>query len=134
MVAVKPYGAATCLPALIGAWRHVGGGILQFPVWEHPYKFDVICRPDLIPEGTPVVNNLQLGRVLTGEIALKTPIQSMMVWNTNPITQAPETDKIIRGLARENLFFGGSRTLYVGHRRLCGHCLASGLWGRRWRT
>ena len=96
--------AATCLPALIGAWRHVGGGILQFPVWEHPYKFDVICRPDLIPEGTPVVNNLQLGRVLTGEIALKTPIQSMMVWNTNPITQAPETDKIIRGLARENLF------------------------------
>lgn len=96
--------AATCLPALIGAWRQVGGGILQFPVWEHPYKFDVICRPDLIPEGTPVVNNLQLGRVLTGEIALKTPIQSMMVWNTNPITQAPETDKIIRGLARENLF------------------------------
>ena len=96
--------AATCLPALIGAWRDVGGGILQFPVWEHPYKFDVICRPDLIPEGTPVVNNLQLGRVLTGEIALETPIQSMMVWNTNPITQAPETDKIIRGLAREDLF------------------------------
>lgn len=96
--------AVTCLPALIGAWRHVGGGALQFPVWEHPYKFDVICRPDWIPEGTPVVNNLQLGRVLTGEIALETPIQSMMVWNTNPLTQAPETDKIARGLAREDLF------------------------------
>ncbi|MEX0615706.1 MAG: molybdopterin-dependent oxidoreductase, partial [Methylophaga sp.] len=46
--------AITCLPALTGAWRHVGGGALQFPVWEHPYKFDVICRPDLIPEGTQV--------------------------------------------------------------------------------
>jgi anaerobic selenocysteine-containing dehydrogenase len=96
--------AVTSLPALIGAWRHVGGGILQFPVWEHPYKFDVMCRPDLIPEGTPVVNNLQLGRILTGEIKLDTPIKSMMCWNTNPVTQAPETDKIIEGLKREDLF------------------------------
>ena len=96
--------AVACLPALIGAWRHVGGGALQFPVWEHPYKFDVICRPDLIPAGTPVVNNLQLGRVLTGEIKLDVPIKSMMCWNTNPVTQAPETDKIIEGLKREDLF------------------------------
>jgi anaerobic selenocysteine-containing dehydrogenase len=96
--------AVTCLPALTGAWRHVGGGILQFPVWEHPYKFDVICRPDLIPEGTQVANILQLGRVLTGEIKLKTPIKSLMVWNTNPVTQSPETDKIVKGLQREDLF------------------------------
>ncbi len=96
--------AVTCLPALIGAWRHVGGGALQFPVWEHPYKFDVISRPDLIPEGTPVVNILQLGRVLTEEIKLDVPIKSLMVWNTNPVTQSPETDKIIAGLKREDLF------------------------------
>lgn len=96
--------AVSCLPALIGAWRHVGGGALQFSVWEHPYKFDVISRPDLIPEGTPVVNNLQLGRILTGEIKLDTPIKSMMCWNTNPVTQAPETDKIIEGLQREDFF------------------------------
>jgi anaerobic selenocysteine-containing dehydrogenase len=96
--------AVSCLPALIGAWRHVGGGALQFPVWEHPYKFDVICRPDLIPEGTQVVNNLQFGRALLGELNLKTPIKSVMVWNTNPLTQAPETDKIAKGLEREDLF------------------------------
>ena len=96
--------AVTCLPALIGAWRHVGGGALQFPVWEHPYRFDVISRPDLIPEGTPVVNILQLGRALVGELNLETPIKSLMVWNTNPVTQSPETDKIIAGLMREDLF------------------------------
>ena len=39
----------TCIPALTGAWKYVGD-ITQFPVWEHPYKFDVICRPDLIPK------------------------------------------------------------------------------------
>jgi anaerobic selenocysteine-containing dehydrogenase len=77
---------------------------LQFPVWEHPYRFDVICRPDLIPEGTPVVNILKLGRALTGETKLETPIRSMMVWNTNPVTQSPETDKVVEGLKREDLF------------------------------
>jgi len=96
--------AVTCIPALTGAWRQVGGGITQFPVWEHPYKFDVICRPDLIPGGTRVVNNLQIGRALTGEIPLDPPIMSMMCWNSNPVTQAPETDKIVAGLKREDLF------------------------------
>ena len=89
---------------MTGAWRHVGGGILQFPVWEHPYKFDVICRPDLIPKGTQVVNNLQLGRVLTGEKKLNVPIKSMMCWNTNPVTQSTETNKILQGLQRKDLF------------------------------
>ncbi|KKN19728.1 hypothetical protein LCGC14_0942870 [marine sediment metagenome] len=96
--------AITCLPAITGAWRHVGGGALQFPVWEHPYKFDVISRPDLIPEGTPVVNAIQLGRALTGELGLETPIKSMMCWNANPVTQAAETDKIVKGLQRDDLF------------------------------
>jgi anaerobic selenocysteine-containing dehydrogenase len=96
--------AVSCLPALIGAWRHVGGGVLQMPIWEHPYDFMTMCRPDLIPEGTPVVNILQLGRALTGETKLEIPLKSIMVWNTNPVTQSPETDKIVKGLEREDLF------------------------------
>jgi len=96
--------AVTCLPALTGAWRHVGGGATQFPVWEHPYKFDVICRPDLIPEGTRVINAIQIGRALNGEMKLDTPIKSMMCWNANPVTQAAETNKIVEGLMREDLF------------------------------
>ena len=96
--------AISCLPALVGAWRHVGGGALQFPVWEHPYKFDVICRPDLIPEGTRVINAIQIGRALTNEMNLDIPIKSMMCWNANPVTQAAETDKIVAGLMREDLF------------------------------
>lgn len=96
--------AVSCLPALTGAWQYVGGGALQFPVWEHPYKFDVICRPDLIPEGTRVINALQLGRVLTNEPPAGSPIKSLMCWNANPVTQAPETDKIVQGLLNEDLF------------------------------
>jgi anaerobic selenocysteine-containing dehydrogenase len=96
--------AVTCLPAMTGAWRHVGGGATQFPVWEHPYKFDVISRPDLIPEGTRVINAIQIGRALNGEMDLDVPIKSMMCWNANPVTQAAETDKIVEGLMREDLF------------------------------
>ncbi|MEQ8230835.1 MAG: molybdopterin oxidoreductase family protein [Gammaproteobacteria bacterium] len=96
--------AVCCLPALTGAWRHVGGGILAMPVWEHPYRFDVICKPEWIPPGTRAVNNLQLGRLLTGEIPLDPPIMSMMCWNSNPVTQAPEGDKTVAGLARDDLF------------------------------
>ena len=96
--------AVLSLPAITGQWREVGGGVLQMPVWEHPYKFDVICRPDWIPAGTRAVNNLQLGRLLTGEIPLDPPIRSMMCWNSNPVTQAPEGDKIVDGLMRDDLF------------------------------
>ena len=97
--------AVTCIPALTGAWKYVGGGITQFPVWEHPYKFDVICRPDWIPKGTRVINALQIGRALLGEnIDKNLPIKSMMCWNANPVTQAPETEKIIKGLQRDDLF------------------------------
>ena len=96
--------AVTCIPALTGAWKFVGGGITQFPVWEHPYKFDVICRPDLVPENTRVINALQIGRALNNEIHDEIPIKSFMCWNANPVTQAPETEKIVSGLLRDDIF------------------------------
>jgi anaerobic selenocysteine-containing dehydrogenase len=96
--------AITCLPALTGAWRHVGGGTVEMPIWEFPTRFDKICRPDFIPEGTRVVNELDLGKALTGELALDPPIQSLFVYNSNPASQAPEQAKVLAGLAREDLF------------------------------
>lgn len=96
--------AVCCIPALTGAWRHVGGGLMQMPLWEFPLKFDVICRPDFIPAGTRVINNLKLGQALTGEMPLDPPLKSLMVWNANPVSQTPESNKIVQGLKREDLF------------------------------
>lgn len=95
--------AVCCLPSLTGAWREVGGGIFLFPFWEHPYRFDKICRPDWIPEGTQVINNLKIGNVLTGR-STKSPLYSLMCWNSNPVTQAPDSQKVIEGLMRDDLF------------------------------
>lgn len=96
--------ALTCLPALVGAWRDVGGGILQLPIWAFPVKWDVLMRPDWIKPGTRVLNQWKLGAALTGELALDPPIRSLFVYNANPATVAPEQEKILAGLAREDLF------------------------------
>ncbi len=96
--------AITCLPALVGAWRHVGGGTVEMPIWEFPFKFDFMCRPDWIPPGTRVVNELDLGAALTGAMALDPPIKSLFVYNSNPVSQAPAAGRIVEGLKREDLF------------------------------
>src|SRR4029079_8032607 len=56
--------AVCAIPALTGSWRHVGGGLLQMPLWEFPVDGPRVSRPDFIRPGTRVVNNLQLGRAL----------------------------------------------------------------------
>jgi len=96
--------ALTCLPALVGAWRDVGGGILQLPIWAFPVKWDALMRPEWIKPGTRVLNQWKLGAALTGELKLDPPIQSLVVYNANPMVVAPEQEKIIQGLAREDLF------------------------------
>lgn len=96
--------AITCLPALVGAWRHVGGGTVEMPIWDFPFKFDRICRPDWIKPGTRVVNELDLGAALTGELKLDPPIMSLFVYNSNPVSQAPAQSKIVKGLLRDDLF------------------------------
>ncbi len=96
--------AVCCIPALTGAWRHVGGGLMQMPLWEFPLRFDRICRPDFIPAGTRVVNNLRLGQALNGDMKLDPPIKSLMVYNANPVSQTPESNKIVEGLKRDDLF------------------------------
>ena len=94
--------AMSCIPALVGSWRHCGGGILHMPIWAFPMKWDDLSRPDWIREGTPVINQWRLGPALAGELDHK--VNSLFVYNSNPVVVAPEQDKMLQGLAREDLF------------------------------
>jgi anaerobic selenocysteine-containing dehydrogenase len=96
--------AVCALPALVGSWRHVGGGLLQMPLWDFPVDWMKVSRGDWIKPGTRAINNLRLGAALTGEMKLDPPIKSLFVFCTNPVSQAPETNKIVKGLKREDLF------------------------------
>ena len=103
-----------CLPALVGAWRHVGGGLLQLPLWAHPVNWPAFVHPEYRTPGTRVVNQFLLGQALTGEggasgatgddAALDPPVTALVVYNSNPMVVAPEQEKIAAGLAREDLF------------------------------
>src|ERR1700744_859278 len=93
-----------CLPALTGAWRNVGGGLLQLPLWAFPVNWPALLHPELATPGTRVVNQYLLGRALTGELNLDPPITALMVYNSNPVVGCPEQDKMIAGLSREGLF------------------------------
>jgi anaerobic selenocysteine-containing dehydrogenase len=96
--------AITCLPALVGAWRHVGGGAVEMPIYEFPMSVAHVSRPDWIRPGTRVINELDLGAALTGKIPLDPPIKSVFVYNSNPVSQAPDAGELVRGLQREDLF------------------------------
>ncbi|MEE2983434.1 MAG: molybdopterin-dependent oxidoreductase [Pseudomonadota bacterium] len=95
--------AIDCLPALVGAWRHDGGGLLQMPVFV-PLQQEKLSRPDWINPATRVLNLAQIGELLTGGIPLDPPIQSLFVFNANPVLQAPDSNKIVEGLKRNDLF------------------------------
>jgi len=96
--------ALSCLPGLVGSWRHVGGGILHMPIWAFPVKWEDLMRPDWIRPGTPVINQWRLGAALTGKDRLETPIKSLVVYNANPVVVAPDQAETIAGLSREDLF------------------------------
>ena len=51
------------LPALVGAWRKPGGGILQLPLWAFPINWGNLMRPEWVKPGTPVLNQWLLGQV-----------------------------------------------------------------------
>jgi anaerobic selenocysteine-containing dehydrogenase len=96
--------AIACLPALVGAWRQVGGGLLQLPLWAFPVNWGALMHPELATPGTRVVNQFQLGQALSGGMQLDPPINALMVYNSNPLVVCPDQDELVAGLSRDDLF------------------------------
>lgn len=96
--------AICALPALVGAWRHVGGGLFQNAGRAFPINRQGLARPDLIAPGTRVVNLLSLGKALTGELPLDPPVKALFVYNSNPVSGSAEQEKVVSGLLRDDLF------------------------------
>jgi len=93
-----------CLPAVVGAWRDAGGGVLLSSSGTFPVNADALERPDLVRPGTRTLNMSQLGRILLNDPPLEPRVQALFVYNSNPGAVAPEQEAVRRGLAREDLF------------------------------
>jgi anaerobic selenocysteine-containing dehydrogenase len=96
----ESYRAISCLPALTGAWRDRGGGLchMTFQLFD---ELDWSCGVGIAASGTRSVNMVQLGRALT---ELEPPIHALINYNSNPAVTAPDPNRVLQGLARDDLF------------------------------
>jgi len=93
----------TCLPALIGSWRDPSGGLLMSTSGGFGFNMQALQRPDLLGERRPrSVNMIELGAALT--TLNDPPIKALFVYNADPVASAPDTNVVLAGLAREDLF------------------------------
>lgn len=94
-----------CLPALVGAWRHRGGGLLymtddpQFAAMNS----NAVSMFQLEDESIRSINFVQLGQGLT-DPAMAPPIRALIVYNSNPAATVPNQRLVLEGLRRDDLF------------------------------
>jgi anaerobic selenocysteine-containing dehydrogenase len=99
--------AIAALPALVGSWREVGGGLqlstsqafrLNRPALEMP---DLQFKSNLGREAR-IVNMAELGKALTQ--LDDPPVKAMVVYNSNPAAIAPNQNLVLKGMRRDDLF------------------------------
>jgi len=98
--------AASCLPAVSGAWRVEGGGALYGNKHIYPLNTRLIRGED-IPCNTRIMDQSRIGEVLCGnptDLQGGPPVSAILVQNTNPAVVAPDTNRVLAGLQREDLF------------------------------
>ncbi|MBM4761896.1 molybdopterin oxidoreductase family protein [Bacillus sp. B15-48] len=92
----------SCLPALTGQWLNKGGGAIKGNKGYLSHNTKNLQRPDLLKnQNTRIINMNQLGQAL---LTLDPPIKSLFIYGSNPAIVAPESNKVRRGLARDDLF------------------------------
>jgi anaerobic selenocysteine-containing dehydrogenase len=99
--------AVASLPALIGAWCHRAGGVLLSSSGQFPVQRAALQRPDLLAGRRPrTINMSTIGDALLhpGDAAFGPRIEAVVVYNSNPVAVAPESAKVVRGFARDDLF------------------------------
>ncbi|MGH8687367.1 MAG: molybdopterin-containing oxidoreductase family protein [Burkholderiales bacterium] len=91
-----------CLPALTGAWREVAGGLVLTTADFYGFDHAALERPDLLAGRRPrIVNHSQIGEALT---AAAPPVKAVIVYNNNPVAVCPDSEKVLAGFRREELF------------------------------
>jgi len=91
-----------CLPALTGAWRDAAGGIVLSTSDFYGFDHEALERPDLLAGRRPrTINHSKLGDALT---SAEPPVRATIVYNNNPVAVCPDSDKVIAGFSREDLF------------------------------
>ncbi len=92
--------AILALPALVGKFGVRGGGYSMSNSGAHRLDADGLLG--IGPSSRRVLNMTRLGELLTGD--LDPPVQALFVYNANPVATVPDQNRVLAGLAREDLF------------------------------
>ncbi len=97
------------LPCLVGAWRDPAGGmLLSASGWFKGFRDDAaLQRPDLLGTRRPrTINMSTIGDDLLREASpgFGPRIEALVVYNSNPVAVVPESPKVVKGFARDDLF------------------------------
>jgi anaerobic selenocysteine-containing dehydrogenase len=94
------------LPALVGSWGELGGGIQLSTSHAFHVNRTGLERPDLqqkaLGREARLVNMAELGQALTRLDA--PPVKAIVVYNSNPAAIAPNQNDVLAGLRRHDLF------------------------------
>jgi anaerobic selenocysteine-containing dehydrogenase len=95
-----------CLPALVGAWRHAAGGVQLSSSGSFPTNKAKLQRTDLLKKIPRTINMTTIGDDLLrpASAAFGPALEAVIVYNSNPLAVAPDSDKVMRGFLREDLF------------------------------
>ena len=99
--------AASCIPAVIGAWQLEGGGAFHISADIFGLDKTLIEGLDVFDPAVRVLDQSRIGAILTGEreaLFDGPPVTALIVQNTNPMSVAPDQNKVKAGFARDDLF------------------------------
>jgi anaerobic selenocysteine-containing dehydrogenase len=99
--------AASCLPAVTGAWQYPGGGALYSNSGMYPLDRSLIEGLDRLNPSVRRLDQSRLGPILTGDrrdLGDGPPVTALFIQNTNPMMVCPEHLKVREGFSRADLF------------------------------
>jgi anaerobic selenocysteine-containing dehydrogenase len=92
----------TCIPGVTGDWKFPGGGVCYDTRGFYGVNWAALWRDDLRTRETRALHMTRLGEGLL-DIA-DPPVKALFVYGSNPAASVPHQTKVLRGLAREDLF------------------------------
>jgi anaerobic selenocysteine-containing dehydrogenase len=99
--------AASCIPAVTGAWLHEGGGAFFNNRAIYHLDKTMIEAMDARDLSIRALDQSRIGAVLCGDreaLAGGPPVTATIIQNTNPVSVAPEQERVKQGFARDDLF------------------------------
>ena len=99
--------AASCIPAVTGAWLLEGGGAFHGNADIYHLNKTMIEGLDVLDPSVRLLDQSRIGAILEGDddaLAAGPKVAALFIQNTNPLSVVPDQERVKRGFAREDLF------------------------------